>query len=138
MVPAYTSEGWADGLSIGMSARDGLRGRPKGKVRARGISMKRIILVVLACVALIGCSHGLSGTYLPKGGGVGNGLALQKIEFLSGDSVNLTMLEQTIRASYKVDGKDVLFIISGQQQVFSLDADGCLDGGAMWGKFCKS
>jgi hypothetical protein len=100
--------------------------------------MKRIILIVLACMALVACSHSLSGTYLPKGGGLGNGIALQKMEFLSGDSVNLTMLEQTIRANYKVDGKQVLIIVNGQQEVFNLDDDGCLDGGGMFGKFCKS
>ncbi len=48
------------------------------------------------------------------------------------------MLEQTIRANYKVDGTQVLLIINGQQQVFNIDDDGCLDGGGMFGKFCKS
>ena len=100
--------------------------------------MRRTILALVACVALFACSHSLSGTYVPQGGGVGNGLALQKIEFLNGTEVNLTMLEQTVRANYKIDGKQVLFIVNGQQQVFNIDDQGCLDGGAMWGKFCKS
>jgi hypothetical protein len=103
-----------------------------------GIAMKRFILAALAAVILVACSHSLSGTYLPKGGGIGNGIALQKLEFLNSTEVNLTMLEQTIRANYKVEGKQVLLIISGQQQVFTIDDDGCLDGGGMFGKFCKS
>jgi hypothetical protein len=111
---------------------------PSVEPRVRGIKMKRIVLVVLACVTVVACSHGLSGTYLPKGGGVGNGIAVEKLEFLTGDTVDLTMMEQKIRANYKVDGKQVLIIVNGVQQVFNLDADGCLDGGNMFGKFCKS
>lgn len=100
--------------------------------------MRRMILSVVACLALVACSHGLSGTYVPQGGGVGNGLAMQKIEFLSGTEVNLTMMGQTVRADYKIDGKQVLFIVNGQQQVFNIDDHDCLDGGAVWGRFCKS
>jgi hypothetical protein len=101
--------------------------------------MKRIILIAIACLILVGCGgSSLSGTYLPKGGGLGNGLAMQKLEFISGDAVNLTMLEQTIRATYKVDGKQLLLIVNGQQEVFTIDDDGCLDGGGVFGKFCKS
>jgi len=81
---------------------------------------------------------GLSGTYLPKGGGMGNGLVMQKLEFLSGNEVNLYMMEQTVRATYKIDGKQVLLIVNGQQEVFNLDPSGCLDGGSLFGKFCKS
>jgi hypothetical protein len=97
-----------------------------------------MILALVASVALFACSHSLSGTYVPQGGGVGNGLAMEKIEFLSGTEVNLTMMGQTIRADYKIDGEQVLFIVNGQQQVFNIDDSGCLDGGAVWGKFCKS
>jgi hypothetical protein len=101
--------------------------------------MKRIILAAIACLALAACSgKSLSGTYLPQGGGVGNGLVMSKMEFISGDSVNLTMMEQTVRANYKIDGKSVLLIVNGQQQVFTIDDAGCLDGGNLFGKFCKS
>ncbi len=101
--------------------------------------MKSIIFAALLCLFASGCSHNsLSGTYLPKGGGMGNGLVMQKLEFLSGDAVNLYMMEQTVRGSYKIDGKQVLLIVNGQQEVFNLDADGCLDGGSLFGKFCKS
>jgi hypothetical protein len=99
--------------------------------------MKRMILAGLACIGIVACSHGLSGTYLPKGGGLGNGLVMSKMEFVSGDSVNLTMMEQNIRTNYKIDGKQVLIGVNGQQQVFNIDDDGCLDGGNLFGKFCK-
>jgi hypothetical protein len=101
--------------------------------------MKRILLALLACFILASCGHkSLSGTYLPKGGGVGNGISMEKLEFISGDEVNLTMLEQKIRANYKVDGKQLLIIVNGQQEVFDILDDGCLDGGGNFGKFCKS
>ena len=48
------------------------------------------------------------------------------------------MMEQTVRGNYKVDGKQVLLIVNRQQEVFNLAADGCLDGGSLFGKFCKS
>ena len=99
--------------------------------------MKSIIFVTLLCVFVTGCSHGLSGTYLPKGGGMGNGLVMSKLEFINGNEVNISMMEQTVRANYKVDGKQVLLIVNGQQEVFNLDDAGCLDGGNLFGKFCK-
>jgi hypothetical protein len=100
--------------------------------------MKSIIFAALIALLAAGCSHNtLSGTYLPKGGGMGNGLVMSKLEFLSGDQVNISMMEQTVRASYKIDGKQVLLNVNGAQQVFTLDAEGCLDGGGLFGKFCK-
>jgi hypothetical protein len=99
--------------------------------------MKSIVFGALLCVLVAGCSHGLSGTYLPQGGGMGNGLVMQKMEFLSGTEVNLSMMEQVVRANYRIDGKQVLLIVNGQQEVFNLDDKGCLDGGNLFGKFCK-
>jgi hypothetical protein len=97
--------------------------------------MKPIIFVALACLALAGCGEkSLSGTYLPKGGG----LVLQKLEFTSGDAVTATMLEQTLPGTYKIDGKQVVITINGQQHAFNIDADGCLDGGEVLGKVCKT
>jgi|SRR5580700_10997711 hypothetical protein len=101
--------------------------------------MKPTILIALVCLAVAGCGNkSLSGTYLPKGGGMGNGLVMEKLEFISGDAVNISMMAQTVRATYKIDGKQVLLIVNGQQQVFNLDDAGCLDGGDLFGKFCKA
>jgi hypothetical protein len=101
------------------------------------MKLKSIIFATLLCLFAAGCSHGLSGTYLPKGGGMGNGLVMSKLNFISGDQVDISMMEQTVRANYKVDGKSVLLIVNGQQEVFTLDDAGCLDGGNLFGKFCK-
>ena len=101
--------------------------------------MRSITFAALLCLLAAGCGHrSLSGVYLPKGGGIGNGLVMSKLEFISGDSVNISMMEQTVRANYKIEDKQVLLIVNGQQEVFNLDADGCLDGGNLFGKFCKS
>jgi hypothetical protein len=50
----------------------------------------------------------------------------------------VSMMAQTVRGSYKIDGKQVLITVGGQQQVFMIDDDGCLDGGGVFGKFCKA
>jgi hypothetical protein len=100
--------------------------------------MKPMVFVALACVALAGCGDkSLSGTYLPKGGGMGNGLVMEKMEFNSGDTVTLSMMQQNFRVTYKIDGKQLLLTLNGQQMVFNIDGDGCLDGGGLLGKFCK-
>ena len=102
------------------------------------MKIKSITIAVLACLLATGCSHRLSGTYVPKGGGIGNGLVMSKLEFISSTEVNISMMEQTVRANYKVDGKQVVLSVNGQQEVFNIDDDGCLDGGNLFGKFCKS
>lgn len=102
------------------------------------MNFKSIAIAMLACVLVAGCGHSLSGTYLPKGGGIGNGLVMSKLNFISSSEVDITMMEQTVRANYKVDGKQVLLIVNNQQEVFNIDDNGCLDGGNLFGKFCKS
>jgi hypothetical protein len=101
--------------------------------------MKRFSVVVLAFFALAACGKSLSGTYTPKAGsGLGAGLVMEKMNFISGDTVELTMMGQTGRASYKIDGDSLLVTVQGQQQVFKILSDGCIDAGAVFGKLCKS
>jgi hypothetical protein len=97
------------------------------------------VAAALTCFALPACGGtSLSGTYVPKGAGMGNGLVMEKLEFNSGDAVTLTMMEQKIRVTYKVDGKQLLLSANGQQMVFDIESDGCLNGGSLYGRFCKS
>jgi hypothetical protein len=100
--------------------------------------MKKIVVAVSICLALAACGSSLSGTYLPQGGGMGNGLVMEKMVFGSGDSVTLTMMQQNVRVQYKVDGKQLLLTLNGQSLVFDIDNKGCLDGGGLYGKFCKA
>jgi len=100
--------------------------------------MKRILFAALACLAVAACGQsGLSGTYVPKGESLGGGFVMQKLDFVSGESVDVSMMEQTVRATYKIDGKKLLLIVNGQQEVFNITDDGCLDGGNLFGKFCR-
>jgi len=105
--------------------------------RAIRVSVAASLGTVLACLTLTGCGRSLSGTYLPAGSGMGNGLVMEKLEFGSGDNVTLTMMQQKIRVTYKIDGKQLLLSANGQQMVFDIDGSGCLDGGGLLGKYCK-
>lgn len=58
---------------------------------------------------MVACGKSLSGTYTAKGGsGLGAGLVMQKLNFISSDTIELTMTEQTIRTTYNIDRESVL------------------------------
>jgi hypothetical protein len=89
----------------------------------------------LACVASgARADTKLEGTYLAPEGG----LILQKMVFKAPNIVTLTMMTQTMRGTYTVDGTDVIISMGGQQTVFTLDKKGCLDSGGVMGKVCKA
>ena len=94
--------------------------------------MKTIINVALACVLLAACGQsGLSGTYAAKGTGT-------RLDFKSGSAVSITMAGQTAQGTYKIDGKQVTVTFEGQQAIFTIDGDGCLNAEGGFGKLCKS
>jgi len=74
----------------------------------------------------------LSGTYLPKGQGV-----MDKLEFSSDGTVATTAMGSTVQSPYTDNGQQVMITIGGQTQPFTIDGDGCLDGGSDIGKYCK-
>jgi len=93
-----------------------------------------IVLVSLAAFGVIAAygQDNLSGTYVPKGQGV-----MDKLEFVSGDTVNVTSMGSTMPVPYSVSGQQVVITVGGQSQPFTIDADGCLDGGTDIRKYCK-
>jgi hypothetical protein len=95
--------------------------------------MKRTIIAVLAYPALVGGPLKLDGTSVAKG----DGIFRQTLEFVLGDAVSITMLEQTVHGTCEVDGERALLIVDGQRQVFKIDGAGGLDGGAIFGTLCK-
>jgi len=106
-----------------------------------GMIMRFFVCIIAAGLALGGCDQKLSGIYVVKKDKANalSGLIFQKIEFGSGDTVDLTAtMGQTLRGTYKVDGKKVVITVGPQSSVFLLDDQGCIDGGDMIGKFCKS
>lgn len=99
-----------------------------------------ILATAAACLTLFNCSCGskVSGTYVPPANIPADSVVLQKLEFGSGGQVTVTMQGQKMNVTYKVDGNKVLLNVSGQQFVFDIGNDGCLNGGDAFGKYCKS
>lgn len=100
-----------------------------------------ILYVALAGLALAGCGQKLSGAYVAAGpsaaGASPMGNPYEKIEFGSGETVDLTLMGMVHRGTYKIDGKTVAMTIDAQSIVFTMDDKGCLDGGQLIGKYCK-
>jgi hypothetical protein len=110
----------------------------KQEPMTRGIRGSIAAACMCAVLPACGGGGGLSGTYLPAGNGLGNGVVMEKMEFGSGHNVTLTMLQQRIRVTYEIDGKQLLLTANGQQMVFDIVEGNCLDGGGLFGKFCRS
>jgi hypothetical protein len=87
-------------------------------------------------LVLASCGEKLSGTYVPARDLPGV-FIYQKLEFVSGDSVDMTTFGGTVRASYKLDGKKVIVGPAGQSAVFTIDDKGCINTGTIAGTYCK-
>ncbi len=82
---------------------------------------------------LFGCfGNGLSGTYMGQ-----NGAFLEKMTFISKDKVELTFMGATSEASYIKEGDKVKINNAGENQILTINDDGCLDGGGFIGMYCK-
>jgi PBP1b-binding outer membrane lipoprotein LpoB len=99
-------------------------------------TLARVAILIAATVFLAGCGSRLSGTYKVDSNG---GIPFEKITFTSGSKVELTtaMTEATTEATYVVEGDKVKISAAGMTQIFTIDKNGCLNGGEMIGKFCK-
>jgi hypothetical protein len=96
--------------------------------------VKTNLFVLGLLLLLSGCGQGLSGTYVQRAqGGI-----FDKLTFNSDGKVDLTMMGNTVVASYTVSGSRVEISANGQTQLLTIDAQGCLDGGLVMGKFCKA
>jgi hypothetical protein len=81
---------------------------------------------------IISCGGGLSGTYS------GNGEAFfDKLNFTSGSKVEIYFMGASKEALYEKSGNKVKITIAGENQLFTIDEKGCLDGGGQIGKYCK-
>ena len=78
------------------------------------------------------CDGGLSGTYS------GNGEAFfEKLNFTSGSKVDIYFMGASKEASYEKSGNQVKITMAEENQLFTIDDKGCLDGGPQIGKYCK-
>ena len=95
---------------------------------------RRRYLVALALAVLVVASCGgasLSGEYADDSG-------MFTYNFKPGGKVEMTTLGGTVEMHYELeDGKVKVGMAGGPQQVFTIDKEGCLDGGGMMGKLCK-
>ncbi|WP_321474660.1 hypothetical protein [uncultured Paludibaculum sp.] len=101
----------------------------------RKLMSKNRFLFAAAAVAafgLAGCGARVSGVYKPNGPAF-----LDSLNFKSGGKVDLTFMTMTKEGTFAVDGKQVKVTNGGDTQVFTLDDKGCLNGGALLGRYCK-
>jgi hypothetical protein len=91
-------------------------------------------LAVAACIGAspLACGAALEGDYA----GTGNSF-FEKLSFRSGGKVRITFAGMTKIGTYEIDGKEVLITVGNETNVFTLDAQGCVVGGGVLGKYCK-
>jgi len=78
------------------------------------------------------CGGGLSGTYS------GNGESFfEKLNFTSGSKVEVYFMGASKEGTYEVSGNKVKITVNGENQLFTIDDKGCIDGGGEIGKYCK-
>jgi hypothetical protein len=68
--------------------------------------------------------------------GSGNSF-FEKLSFRSGGKVRVTFAGMTKVGTFELDGSEVLITIGNETNVFTIDAQGCVVGGGLLGKYCK-
>lgn len=97
-------------------------------------SFARCAAIALTIGTLAGCGSKVDGTYVPEGGA---GL-ISSITFKSGGKCELTGLGMTKEGTYEIEGNKIKLTVSGETNILTMDDQGCIDGGGIIGKFCKS
>jgi hypothetical protein len=59
------------------------------------------------------------------------------LSFRPGGKVRVTFMGMTKVGTFELDGKEVLITVGNETNVFTLDAQGCVVGGGLLGKYCK-
>ena len=95
---------------------------------------RRLSMTLAAAVAALatGCGNSISGIYSGKGSGM-----LDKLEFKSDGKVELSFMGAIQEGSFVVEDKRVKITNAGSTQIFKIDDKGCLDAGAILGRYCK-
>lgn len=99
--------------------------------------MKKTKLIMISLTLglslfITSCGSTLSGTYS------GNGEAFfDKLNFTSGNKVDIYFMGVSKEGTYEISGKKLKITMAGENQLFTIDDKGCLDGGGQLGKYCK-
>src|SRR5947207_11187534 len=91
----------------------------------------KIRLAAAAGLFLAACGRGVTGTYTGEDG------FFDKLTFKSGGKVEITFMTMTREATYVVESDRIRITNSGDTQTFTIDEQGCLDGGGLLGRYCK-
>ena len=94
--------------------------------------LKPLITISLSLL-LFGCTDdGLHGTYVGQ-----KGSFLEKMTFVSSNKVELTFFGSTTEATYTKEDNKVKIDNAGENQIFTISDNGCLEGGGFIGTYCK-
>ena len=88
-------------------------------------------ILIISMVTLFGCNR-MNGTYSGT-----DQAHFDKIIFTSNHKVELVFLGSVTEADYEKEGHQVKINTAMGTQVLRIDAEGCLDGGFIMGKYCK-
>jgi hypothetical protein len=91
-----------------------------------------LVLAVCATAPLAASGARLEGDYQ----GTGNSF-FEKLSFRSGGKVRVTFAGMTKVGTFEVEGNEVLITVGNETNVFTIDAQGCVAGGGLLGKYCK-
>jgi hypothetical protein len=92
----------------------------------------RLAALFVAALVLVGCGQRVRGTY----SGAGRGF-FDHLTFQSGGKVEISFMSMTKEATYEVDGNKVKVTHGGDTQVFTIEDNGCLNGGQLLGSYCR-
>lgn len=97
--------------------------------------MKTLSLLALGLTTLfMNCgSTKLSGTYL----GQDDTFMLENLTFTSSKTVELELRMATVEGTYTIEEDKVKIKVDGQIHIFTIIDNGCLEGGGMFGTYCK-
>jgi len=109
------------------------RSLPRFVVSSRAFRRLLLPAALLSAVALAACGDGgVSGnTY------GGDNCFFEKLEFSSDDSGYATQFGTQVQFTYEVDGDRVILKVGGDNAVFTMNADGNLEGGTLLGTCVK-
>ena len=96
------------------------------------LTCKTFAGVVATAVLLAGCGSKVDGTYSGSAESF-----FERLTLKSGGKADVTFMGMTKEGEYTVDGKQVKITVGGENQLFTVDDKGCLDGGGIIGRYCK-